>query len=214
MTVEPYINRRWAMIHALTDPLCRVCHRPCTWPRNGQHPAEALCFRHRPEARDFLAVLGRRLVELQDHFLNPGGTPVPGQSVIDNWKDRTNACNLECEKSLIELSPLLEQLQASYRQHHEGIKEILEMKFWAGKAYNYSHCAFILVLSDDLAVVFDPTGLQFGPDWPLLSTLRDYRQRRVGSYNRALELGKLGRNKEWVEGGCEGEYLAGRFAQR
>lgn len=54
------------------------------------------------------------------------------------------------------------------------IVAVCEMKIVPPLYWNYVHCAFAVLLVGDGWWVFDPTGVQFGPDWPLLSRFNDY----------------------------------------
>ncbi|KAF2848470.1 hypothetical protein T440DRAFT_519899 [Plenodomus tracheiphilus IPT5] len=213
MPIPHYMTARRATIDALTAPPCRICHTPSA---AHQHPARALCDRHSRWVDTNLALLGRYLVELQDIFLNPGGFPVAGESVQDNWRMRTSASHVQCEQSLLELAPHLQWLLVWDRMHKRWIEEIREVRFWPGKYYGVTHCVFVIRLSDRRRFVFDPTGLQFGLDWQLLTPYDEYYQRRVHPYigEREVEEGFVGRNKEWVAGGRVGDYRVGVFAQK
>lgn len=57
------------------------------------------------------------------------------------------------------------------------ILEIMELRIHTKAYYHYLHCAFAVRFLRDGWWVFDPTGVQFGPDWPLLSPLVEYLDR-------------------------------------
>jgi hypothetical protein len=61
-----------------------------------------------------------------------------------------------------------------------SVLEVREFKFETTLYHVYMHCAFAIKLDDNSWWVFDPTGVQFGPDWPLLSPL-DYYLRHAES---------------------------------
>jgi hypothetical protein len=51
------------------------------------------------------------------------------------------------------------------------------MKFNPEGRYVYCHCVFIVSLRNGNAYVIDPTGIQFGPEWPLVCRLLKYRSK-------------------------------------
>jgi hypothetical protein len=53
------------------------------------------------------------------------------------------------------------------------VTRISEIEFSTKRFYDYTHCAFVL-FTDHGAFVFDPTGAQFGPRWPTVTTFRKY----------------------------------------
>jgi hypothetical protein len=54
------------------------------------------------------------------------------------------------------------------------IKQISEAKFLTAKYYNYQHCVHVVLLASGRVYVVDPTGIQFGPEWPLVCDLYEY----------------------------------------
>ncbi|KAH9862865.1 hypothetical protein J1614_010958 [Plenodomus biglobosus] len=187
---------------------CRVCGTPRLPPLVLQHPAEALCEEHGLPATTWQASLGRRLVGLLDDFVNLGGRPQSDETVTRFWRLLSLACHEMCELSLCEMAEELQQLWNFDKRNDRRIKSIREFKFWTGYDYVYVHCAFAIFCYDGTELVFDPTGIQFGPDWPLLSPLFEYQQKRFGAEPRRPDIkdGVLGRNKEWIKGGCKGRY--------
>ncbi len=111
------------------------------------------------------------------------------------WWDMVNIFQQQCHMSLVEIAPRLEALLeqnwssgkcASYLHKTSGIvlttttdkggpiRQIWEIKIVPTKYYYYQHCAFAVELAHDGWWVFDPTGVQFGPVWALLSPLDIY----------------------------------------
>jgi hypothetical protein len=72
------------------------------------------------------------------------------------------------------------------------IRFVMEMTFNPPAYYHYEHCCFLVVLKNGIKWVFDPTGVQFGPEWPLLSPYDDYVARTQSSRYTLLQLEHLG----------------------
>jgi hypothetical protein len=72
------------------------------------------------------------------------------------------------------------------------------MKFSTGSPYNITHCAFLVTLQSGQEYVVDPTGIQFGPSWPLVCSYEHYQAHRMHPDHRKrnIRLRKLGRNWE------------------
>ncbi|KAF2876027.1 hypothetical protein BDV95DRAFT_603403 [Massariosphaeria phaeospora] len=49
-----------------------------------------------------------------------------------------------------------------------------EIEFYAGPVHGYMHSAFAIYGRNGKQWVFDPTGVQFGADWPLVMEMYDY----------------------------------------
>lgn len=93
--------------------------------------------------------------------------------------------------------------------HRPLIWYICEFKYNTGEWFEYLHCAFLIVLNSFCAYVFDPTGVQFGPDWPLLSSYDEYKAKRFAKHEvQEIERNfrPLGRNLAWWDGGCIGRF--------
>ncbi|KZM25755.1 hypothetical protein ST47_g3046 [Ascochyta rabiei] len=95
------------------------------------------------------------------------------------WWEMLNVFQLKCEISLVKLSAWWETLlEEGWCSTLGGpIVEILEIKIAPPAYWHFSHCAFAIHLVSDGWWVFDPTGVQFGPDWPLLSPLDHFLER-------------------------------------
>ncbi|KAF2996208.1 hypothetical protein E8E13_001935 [Curvularia kusanoi] len=63
------------------------------------------------------------------------------------------------------------------------IDNVEEIRFKTPLYYNegIAHCAFLITLDDGSEWVYDPTGVQFGPQWPLLAPFEDYCKRSLTS---------------------------------
>lgn len=96
-----------------------------------------------------------------------------------------------CACSMLKLKML-----TKYTDKGGFISHIMEMKFHPPAYYKYSHCCFLLVLKNGTEWVFDPTGVQFGPEWPLLSPYDDYMARTQSSRYPFLQFQRLGTNAE------------------
>jgi hypothetical protein len=57
-----------------------------------------------------------------------------------------------------------------------NISNVLEMKFNTPPYYGYRHCVYLIELESSARYIFDPTGIQFGPQWPLLCVYDEYEQ--------------------------------------
>ena len=71
------------------------------------------------------------------------------------------------------------------------------MKFYTLDYYGYWHCAFEIQLVSGGRYVFDPTGIQFGVEWPLLCRFKEYEERFMHPDidKRHLQLHPLGTKK-------------------
>lgn len=58
------------------------------------------------------------------------------------------------------------------------VKEVKEVDIRTNLWYNYQHSLF-LVVTGQTTYAFDPTGIQFGLDWPLLQDWTQYREQRA-----------------------------------
>jgi hypothetical protein len=85
------------------------------------------------------------------------------------------------------------------------VTEVYELKFLPDDYFWYRHCVFVTILESGAVYVFDPTGVQFGPTWPVLSKWADYRRDRFGP-NAQAEVRYLGRNAEWQASGWRAVY--------
>jgi hypothetical protein len=54
------------------------------------------------------------------------------------------------------------------------VRNISEVKFFPEDYYWYRHCVFEIELQSGVSYIFDLTGVQFGPEWPLLSLRHVY----------------------------------------
>lgn len=52
------------------------------------------------------------------------------------------------------------------------------MRFPTHDKFRFSHCAFVIDTTNN-TYVFDPTGVQFGPDWALVSHFHVYKALRI-----------------------------------
>ena len=68
------------------------------------------------------------------------------------------------------------------------------MKFRTIDCYKYWHCAFEIRLASGSRYVFDPTGIQFGVEWPLLCSFEEFERRLMhpDAATRRLQLRPLG----------------------
>ncbi|CBX91320.1 hypothetical protein IAQ61_010683, partial [Plenodomus lingam] len=166
---------------AIQGQPCRVCGSSRRPLRPVQDPTWAFCEQHNPlpeklqsSQDDWEAALGGFLVWLTDRFIRDWiGYPEPTAEGSSFWADLSQICDQQCEHSLVWMSGCLEALVDFDRRTAGRIREILELKFWTGPYYKFRHCAFIIMTDDEHHLVFDPTGIQFGLDWPLLSPLSE-----------------------------------------
>lgn len=69
----------------------------------------------------------------------------------------------------------------SNRELVNDVLYVEEVEFGTGNYFWYDHNAFRVTMSSGERWVFDPTGVQFGPDWPLFARWEGYiAQRRRG----------------------------------
>lgn len=98
------------------------------------------------------------------------------------------------------------------------INNVEEMRFITPLYYHNGivHCAFLITLDDGSQWVYDPTGVQFGPQWPLLASFEDYCQRSLtstlpreaamrffdmedGFHEEMESLQRAGKSTDWLE---------------
>ena len=73
------------------------------------------------------------------------------------------------------------------------------MEFWTTPWYNYAHCAYIIKTKIG-KFVFDPTGVQFGPGWPVFVLYQDYKHRMLQDESAIISVEPLGSaKKEYIE---------------
>ncbi|KAH6639214.1 hypothetical protein C7974DRAFT_410197 [Boeremia exigua] len=107
------------------------------------------------------------------------------------WWEMINVFHKQCEWSLARLAPHLQTFLAG---GNRGITRIREIKFDSGPYYRYRHCAFEIHFASHGCWIYDPTGVQFGPDWPLLSPRHIYFACRPE--RRLLSSEPLGNNRQ------------------
>ncbi|KAF7450636.1 hypothetical protein TUN199_11606, partial [Pyrenophora tritici-repentis] len=76
---------------------------------------------------------------------------------------RTTITREKCEVALI---LLLDRIKRLAKQPE--IFTIAEVKFWS-EQHRVTHCAWLIASQDRQGFFFDPTGVQFGADWGLLT---------------------------------------------
>jgi hypothetical protein len=78
---------------------------------------------------------------------------------------------------------------------------VKEIKFCTRAPYNITHCAFLVTLRTGIQYVVDPTGIQFGPRWPLVSAYRRYEVQYIHQTPEIanVRIRDLGRNSEVYE---------------
>ena len=78
------------------------------------------------------------------------------------------------------------------------VLEIRELKVSTPDYYNnILHCSFNVRTASDGWIIFDPTGVQFGPQWPLICALPKYLQGtdNENHYSGFFEESPLGTNR-------------------
>jgi hypothetical protein len=128
-----------------------------------------------------------------------GGTTTASHNFL--WR-KAILLTEQCEMSLVELECTMEfMLQSAH-----FISNVEEFKYFMGKDfYNYVHCAFRITLINEQVFVFDPTGIQFGPDWAVLTTWEEY-EAEFGVLDE-LVVRPLGRNADhMVKQDWKGDY--------
>ncbi|KAI4615807.1 hypothetical protein J4E80_006225 [Alternaria sp. BMP 0032] len=193
---------------------CRTCAQVIPDDRTG------FCAAHDERASSCEAILGRWCCELQQKLEHKQrgrwvaqGKPLPslgGEATASEdalWQ-RANLLALWCEMSLVELEADLE----FGLQKHDWIANIEELKYDMGEQVGHLlHCAFKITLENKKTFVFDPTGIQFGAEWAVLTPWDEYvldreteltiqdqvrLQRQTGEMLHQV-VRPLGRNADW-----------------
>ncbi|KAI2480570.1 hypothetical protein Ptr902_07595 [Pyrenophora tritici-repentis] len=84
---------------------------------------------------------------------------------------RTTITREKCEVALI---LLLDRIKRLAKQPE--IFTIAKVKFWS-EQHRVTHCAWLIASQDRQGFFFDPTGVQFGADWGLLTPWETYVQK-------------------------------------
>jgi hypothetical protein len=195
-----------ALIAIQSGARCRVCATIYLW-YDGYEWCSRSCFCawriHSSSGLSALAVACCRLQDIFKSFCEDDENPLPALLGLTPperwWWEMVNVFRHQCGNSLLLLAPLWQKMleqgwcSSEYLQlisikdkmrllinsqaHGGPIISIWEMKIAPAMYWFYEHCAFAIHIVDDGWWVFDPTGVQFGPDWPLLSPLCDYIER-------------------------------------
>ncbi|KAF1833850.1 hypothetical protein BDW02DRAFT_598686 [Decorospora gaudefroyi] len=90
------------------------------------------------------------------------------------WWRWTTAFHYMCEFSH-------EALEAPLQNENLKVHEVRKLRFLTKAEHGpMVQCAFLIMAQPGI-YVFDPTGVQFGPDWPVLSRVETYRAERMDS---------------------------------
>lgn len=65
------------------------------------------------------------------------------------------------------------ELWTNLSQHPKQFSQVCEMEYLTRPFYGYRHWVFVITTSEG-DYVFDPTGVQFGPEWPRLRKYDQY----------------------------------------
>ncbi|KAJ4364030.1 hypothetical protein N0V83_009485 [Neocucurbitaria cava] len=97
-----------------------------------------------------------------------------------------------CEISHVVLAESLRAVEQgrSYKGCRVNVRGIFKLRFTTIRKYNDLHCAFLVIFHAGGLYVFDPTGIQFGPDWPLLSPFREDSDAKMDP-NSPIEVRRL-----------------------
>jgi hypothetical protein len=190
---------------------CRTCAQVLSV---GDNFPERFCAAHDKQVRSYEARLGQSCCKAQDEFEKTRekrwideGKPLPslGGATTASYNilwQKAILLTEQCETSLVELESVMEfMLQSTH-----FISNVEEFKYSMGKDfYNYVHCAFIITMVNKQVFVFDPTGIQFGPDWAVLTTWEEY-EAEFGVLDE-LVVRPLGRNADYmVKQDWKGDY--------
>ncbi|KAF1952948.1 hypothetical protein CC80DRAFT_169239 [Byssothecium circinans] len=177
---------------------CRVCSR--VWTTQSSAPNN-YCREHDEYNQSVEALMGRVCVALQDSFAELPQvcrlmtarrgdlTPHRRLSQDERWLwDRVLGFRALCQTSQMVLHDVLGSL---FSQDVFDISEIKEITFSPGQDLS-NHSVFLLRRRNQVVFIFDPTGVQFGPDWPVLCRFDEYRD-RIKSEIKAFPLGDASR---------------------
>ncbi|EAT92026.1 hypothetical protein HBI56_007610 [Parastagonospora nodorum] len=153
--------------------------------RNDSLPSH--CPTHTKEQDKEMTVLGKIAVEMQDWFHQKSVKRyeerhgrlqrLEGLTDGEAWMwTRTRAAWLQCGHSLRDIGPhwwghwFASEDDPNFLQ----ISDIQKMMFNPEDHYGFRHCVFVVLLHSGHRYVVDPTGFQFGPQWPLVCPLEEY----------------------------------------
>lgn len=124
-------------------------------------------------------------------------TPFPAATPSETrWWKMVEVLHCMCEHSLRSMAPILKgAMEGIFRTSESSvipakccpnltiedarpaITFVAQWKFYPHQHYWYKHCVFAIGPASGHLFVFDPTGVQFGPHWPLISPFRQYMDR-------------------------------------
>ncbi|KAJ4299971.1 hypothetical protein N0V90_005219 [Kalmusia sp. IMI 367209] len=84
-----------------------------------------------------------------------------------------------CAVSLVDLNQQMKLLFVELSSRpSRPLVTIQELRFATSPFWNSEHYVFVIT-TPKASYVFDPTGIQFGPDWPLVQEYEKYREDRI-----------------------------------
>ncbi|KAL5116338.1 hypothetical protein ACEQ8H_005796 [Pleosporales sp. CAS-2024a] len=173
---------------------CRTCAIP--YSHDDIYPP-AYCSKHSKGKKNEIAQLGRLVVPMQEwcYKLAVARHKRDGKSVPEEMELKTK--NEHC---------LWERINVfSSQSGMFGVLDGREVKFVTNGKFRVVHCAFDILLNSGARYVVDPTGIQFGPHWPLVcpydeyearfmhddKKIRNLQSRELGTNARLLDEGKI-----------------------
>ncbi|PVH98471.1 hypothetical protein DM02DRAFT_45351 [Periconia macrospinosa] len=166
----------------LMKPRCRVCARALRTTMDNF--VDRLCMDHDKSSTTTEAVLGRICIGIQDALEDrlrltmwSRWEPYPSHLSSEQhwWWKRMMIFSDMCRISFDYLWHLV--IPHIIDSPVVPVARVREIEFCTAQYYGYWHCAYVITLQDGSFYVFDPTGVQFGPQWPLLAPLDVYEFR-------------------------------------
>lgn len=91
----------------------------------------------------------------------------------------------QCEASLIRISDTLKE---AFMYEGSSVIRIYEERGKPRRGW-HRHCFFVLELYTGAKIAFDPTGKQYGPDWPVVQEYEKYKDDRMYEIVASADLG-------------------------
>ncbi|KAF2656978.1 hypothetical protein K491DRAFT_777550 [Lophiostoma macrostomum CBS 122681] len=185
------------LVFKCETPRCPVCG---TEVRGGEYHPDALCPVHKAEGSaefEFLKKACLQTSEVLQQYLRRTKTQyrtVGDLQLPQGQQERIERCLLTtqaCELSQQLLPPVIrEKFLAPADSPVRNVWEILYSTYRQDDKAFWYHAVFQVEMHEGPSYVFDPTGMQYGPEVPILQNWDDYVRRRCSKtrldYKRPL----------------------------
>ncbi|KAF2654975.1 hypothetical protein K491DRAFT_716618 [Lophiostoma macrostomum CBS 122681] len=175
---------------------CVICGGVNGSPADQDDRRCAACEAITNEDVEFLMEAAEKLREILVEFLRRGRRRIPTDDRLsDSEKKRLEACLLfqeRCRQAAVWMPATLEQILLKAENTNVEKIEEMEIKTHSMRNETWDHVVHAIHLKTGDKYVLELTGVQFGPDWPLLQSHEEYCKRAA----EIKSLNKLGTNQQ------------------